>query len=70
MCPSKGLDVAQTSFATKLSHKLIEEHLTLVEDFRERYANLPNGDSFFLHSIIEKLDQTSNPSPLQTDPIP
>jgi hypothetical protein len=70
MCQSKGLDVAQTSFATKLSHKLIEEHLALVADYRKRYANLPNGDSSFLLSIIKKLDQTSNPSHPQTDSIP
>ena len=70
MCQSKGLDVAQTSFATRLSHKLIEEHLALIEDYRKRYANLPNGDSSFLNSIIKKLDQSSNPSHPETDSIP
>jgi hypothetical protein len=59
MCQSKGLDVAQTSFATKLSVRLIEEHRTLAEEYRQRYANLPDGESSHLQAIIKKLDQTT-----------
>ena len=68
MCQSKGLDVAQTSFATKLSVRLIEEHRTLAQEYKQRYANLPNGESSHLEDIIKKLDQSSNPS--QTNPTP
>lgn len=71
MCKSKGLDVAQTSFATKLSPRLIEEHLVLIEEYRQRYANLPNGESSHLEAIIKKLDQSTNPShPATTQPTP
>lgn len=61
MCRSKGLDVAQTSFATKLSTRLIQEHLALIEEYRQRYANLPDGESAQLKQIIERLDQSTNP---------
>ena len=71
MCKSKGLDVAQTSFATKLSPRLIEEHLALIEEYRQRYTNLPNGESSHLEDIIKKLDQSTNPShPTTTQPTP
>lgn len=71
MCKSKGLDVAQTSFATKLSPRLIEEHLALIEEYRQRYANLPNGESSHLEDIIKKLDQSTNPShPTTTQSTP
>lgn len=68
MCQSKGLDLAQTSFATKLSVRLIEEHLALIEDYKKRYANLPHGASSHLEDIIKKLDQSSNPT--HTPPNP
>lgn len=70
MCKSKGLDVAQTSFATKLSPRLIEEHLALIEEYRQRYANLPNGESSHLEAIIKKLDHNTNPSHNTTHSTP
>lgn len=57
MCQSKGFSVAQISFATKLSYRLIQEYLDLIEEYRQRYSNLPNGDSYQLNQIIEKLDK-------------
>jgi Protein of unknown function (DUF1670) len=62
MCKGKGLDVTQTSYATKLSPRLIEEHLALIEEYRRRYVNLPNGESSHLEDIIKQLDQSTNPS--------
>lgn len=41
LCQAKGFDVAKTSFATKLSHRLIEEHLAVIADYRTQYANHP-----------------------------
>jgi hypothetical protein len=70
MCKGKGLDVAQTSFATKLSPRLIEEYLDLIEEYRQRYANLPNGKSSHLDEIVKKLDQSTNPSHPITTPNP
>jgi hypothetical protein len=70
MCKSKGLDVAQTGFATKLSPRLIEEHLALIEEYRARYANLPNGESSHLEDIIKKLDPSTNPSHPMTTQTP
>jgi Protein of unknown function (DUF1670) len=68
MCKSKGLDVAQTSFATKLSARLIEEHLVLIEEYRQRYSNLPDGESAQLNQILERLDQSTIPSQASTKP--
>ena len=70
MCKGKGLDVAQTSFATKLSPRLIEEYLNLIEDYRQRYANLPNGRSAHLDDIVKKLDESTHPSHPITPPNP
>lgn len=70
MCRSKGLDVAQTSFATKLSPRLIEEHLALIEEYRQRYTNLPDGESDQLKQIIERLDQHTKPSQPIAKPTP
>ncbi|MBK8091452.1 MAG: hypothetical protein IPK32_05520 [Verrucomicrobiaceae bacterium] len=70
MCKSKGLDVAQTNFATKLSPRLIEEHRALIEEHRARYSNLPNGESSRLEGIIKKLDQSTNPSHPMPQPTP
>lgn len=70
MCLSKGLDVAQTSFATKLSPRLIEEHLALIEEYRKRYANLPNREAVQLKEIIQRLDQSINPSQTTTQQTP
>lgn len=67
MCKGKGLDVTQTGFATKLSPRLIEEHLALIEEYRQRYANLPNGESSHLEDIIKTLDRCTNPS--HTNPV-
>ncbi|TAG08013.1 MAG: hypothetical protein EAZ42_11965, partial [Verrucomicrobia bacterium] len=70
MCRSKGLDIAQTSFATKLSPRLIEEHLALIEEYRKRYTNLPDGESAQLNQIIERLDKSTNPNQPITKPTP
>ena len=70
MCKSKGLAVAQTSFATKLSPRLIQEHLALIEEYRQRYTNLPGGRCYDLELIIKKLDETINPSHPATKPTP
>ena len=56
----KGFDVAQTSFATKLSHRLIEEHRALIAEYRTQYANLPDGGSSQLESLLKKLDQPTH----------
>lgn len=61
MCRSKGLDVAQTSYATKLSPRLIEEHLALIEEYKRKYPNLPNGECAQLQDIIERLDLNTKP---------
>lgn len=68
MCQSKGFDVTQTSFATDLSVRLIEEHRALAQEYKQRYANLPDGASSHLQDIIKKLDQCTNPS--HTAPTP
>jgi len=73
MCQSKGLDVAQTSYAIKLSPRLIEEHLALIQEYQQRYANLPNGCSSHLshlEALIKKLDQSTNPSHPASTPTP
>jgi hypothetical protein len=49
---------------------LIEEHLALIEEYRQRYANLPNGESSHLEAIIKKLDHNTNPSHPSTHSTP
>jgi hypothetical protein len=56
MCQSKGLDVTQTAFATKLSPRLIQEHLDLIAEYKTKYANLPDGQASQLNNIISALD--------------
>lgn len=68
LCQAKGFDVAQTSFATKLSHRLIEEHLALIVEYRTQYANLPDGGSAQLESLLKKLDQPTHKSQSSTTP--
>lgn len=70
MCQSKGFDVAQTSFATKLSVRLIEEHLALIEEYRKRYTNLPDGENSHLQTILKRLDQSTKPNHPRTKPTP
>jgi hypothetical protein len=57
MCQSKGLDVTQTAFATKLSTRLIEEHRALAEQYRQQYRHIPGDECWQLDDIIKKLDQ-------------
>ena len=57
MCQSKGLDVTQTAFATKLSTRLIEEHRALAEEYRQQYRHIPGDECWQLDDIIKKLDQ-------------
>ena len=57
MCQSKGLDVTQTAFATKLSTRLIEEHRALAEQYRQQYRHIPGDDCWQLDDIIKRLDQ-------------
>ena len=57
MCQSKGLDVTQTAFATKLSTRLIEEHRALAEEYRQQYHHIPGDECWQLNDIIKKLDQ-------------
>ena len=45
-------------------------YLNLIEDYRQRYANLPNGRSAHLDDIVKKLDQSTNPSHPITTPNP
>jgi hypothetical protein len=66
MCQSKGLDVTQTAFATKLSVRLIEEHRALAEEYRQQYNHVPGDECWQLQDIIKRLDQyqpTRQPSP-------
>lgn len=60
MCQSKGLDVTQTAFATKLSARLIKEHLALIAEYRTRYPNLPDGQCAQINDLISKLDNNHN----------
>jgi len=57
MCQSKGLDVTQTAFATKLSKRLIEEHRALADQYRQQYNQVPGDVCWQLEDIIKKLDQ-------------
>jgi hypothetical protein len=57
MCQSKGLDVTQTAFATKLSKRLIEEHRALADECRQQYNQVPGDECWQLEDIIKKLDQ-------------
>lgn len=57
MCQSKGLDVTQTAFATKLSKRLIEEHRALADQYRQQYNQVPGDECWQLEDIIKKLDQ-------------
>jgi DNA-binding CsgD family transcriptional regulator len=57
MCQSKGLDVTQTAFATKLSKRLIEEHRALADEYRQQYRQVPGDECWQLEDIIKKLDQ-------------
>lgn len=68
LCQAKGFDVAQTSFATKLSHRLIEEHLALIAEYRTQYANLPGGGNYQLESLLKKLDQPTQKNHTPTPP--
>lgn len=69
MCQSKGLDVTQTAFATKLSVRLIEEHRALAEDYRRQYGHVPGDECWQLADLIKRLDQlqpaiqTPSPNP-------
>ena len=66
LCQLKGFDIAQTSFATKLSHRLIEEHRKLITEYRQQYPAFPDTDAHHLDNLIKKLDQTTTPN--QTTP--
>ena len=68
LCQAKGFDVAQTSFATKLSHRLIEEHRALIAEYRTQYANLPDGGSSQLETLLKKLDQPTHKNQSSTTP--
>lgn len=57
MCQSKGLDVTQTAFATKLSKRLIEEHRALADEYRRQYNQVPGDECWQLEDIIKRLDQ-------------
>lgn len=57
MCQSKGLDVTQTAFATKLSKHLIEEHRALADQYRQQYNQVPGDECWQLEDIIKRLDQ-------------
>lgn len=57
MCQSKGLDVTQTAFATKLSKRLIEEHRALADEYRQQYHQVPGDECWQLEDIIKRLDQ-------------
>jgi hypothetical protein len=57
MCQSKGLDVTQTAFATKLSKRLIEEHRALAEEYRRNHHLVPGDECWQLEDIIKRLDQ-------------
>ena len=68
LCQARGFDVAQTSFATKLSHRLIEEHLALIAEYRTQYANLPGGGNYQLETLLKKLDQPTQKKHTPTPP--
>lgn len=62
MCKGKKFDIAQTSFTTRLSMRLIKEYIELIEEYQASYANLPNGENYQLEAIIKILDECTNPS--------
>lgn len=59
LCERKGFDVAQTSFATKLSHRLIEEHRQLIADYRRDY---PTFTEHRLDDLMKKFDGYQKPA--------
>jgi hypothetical protein len=68
LCERKGFDVTQTSFATKLSHRLIEEHRKLISDYRRDYPNFIEHE---LDQLVKKLDSFQKPSKATpTEPKP
>ena len=68
LCERIGFDVAQTSFATKLSHRFIDEHRRPVADYHKDY---PSFTEHLLDELVKKLDEyhkpAENPS-IQTKP--
>ena len=49
---------------------MIEEDLALIEEYRQRYAKLPNGESSYREAIIKKPDDNTNPSHNSTHSTP